>query len=380
MSRGTPRSWRAAALLVATILLVPVGPAAAAPAPAPPAGADSALDRLAEDVDEARHATEAAEQRYTAATGELTRRRELSAEAARQADEQRGRLADAEAEAARLVADQYRSGGLGTLARLFLSDGPEEFLDRQQRAASDSRGAAAVLHDLREARGRMALLAEQAAQAEKSASDAATAAQQALDRAKENAARTEQLLSGATAEQIGLLEQREAALADGAARQLLAGGALGPGGGASAAGRRAIDFALAQRGKPYLWGGTGPDAYDCSGLTSQAWQAAGVPIPRTSQQQWAGLRHVALRDLRPGDLVVYHGDASHVALYLGGGTVVHAPHTGTVVKLAPVAMLPILGAVRPDPDAGPEPAPSAPPAAAPSPFAQAPSPFAAPPS
>ncbi|MFD7729466.1 NlpC/P60 family protein [Kitasatospora phosalacinea] len=366
MSRGTPRSWRAAALLLATLLLVPVVPAAADPAPAPPAGADPGFDRLAQDVADARHAAEAAEQNYTAAAGELAHRRQLSADAARQAGEQRTRLDEAESEAARLVSEQYRSGGLGPLARLFLSDGPADFLDRRQDADSASRSAATVLRDLREARDRMAQLSERAAQAEKSASDAAEEAQRSLDRAKDGAARTEQLLAAATAEQLGQLEQRENALADGAAQQFLA---AGPGGGASAAGHRAIAFALAQRGKPYLWGGTGPDAYDCSGLTSQAWQAAGVPIPRTSQQQWAGLRHVALRDLRPGDLVIYHGDAGHVALYLGGGTVVHAPHTGTVVKLAPLAMLPVLGAVRPDPDAPPEAAPPVLPQPAPSPFA-----------
>ncbi|MFF4341701.1 NlpC/P60 family protein [Kitasatospora sp. NPDC001540] len=373
MSRGTPRSWRAAALLVATLLLAPVVPAAAEPAPAPPAGAEAGFDRLVGDVEEARHAAETAEQNYTAAAGELARRRQLSADAARQVGEQRARLDEAESEAARLVSEQYRSGGLGSLARLFLSDGPEDFLDRRQHAAADSRSAATVLRDLREARDRMARLAEQAARAERSASDAANEARRSLERAEDTAARTGQLLAAATAEQLGRLEQLENALADGAARQLLA---AGPGGGASAAGRRAVEFALAQRGKPYLWGGTGPDAYDCSGLTSQAWQAAGVPIPRTSQQQWAGLRHVALRDLRPGDLVIYHADAGHVALYLGGGTVVHAPHTGTVVKLAPLAMLPVLGAVRPDPDAPPE---AAPPEAAPPALPQpAPSPFAAP--
>ncbi|MFF2814459.1 NlpC/P60 family protein [Kitasatospora cineracea] len=367
MSRDTPRSWRAAALLVAALLFVPAVPATADPAPPPvgagedpgasgPAGADPALDRLARDVAAARHTAEAAEQQYTAAAGELAQRRKESADAARQADQQRGRLTEAETEAARLVAEQYRNGGLGSLARLFLADRPEDFLDRQQRAASDSRSAAAVLRDLREARNRMVLLSERAGQAEQSASAAADRAQRALEQARQGAARTEQVLAAATAEQLGRLDRWESALADGAARQL---SAAGPGGGASAAGRRAVDFALAQRGKPYLWGGTGPDAFDCSGLTSQAWRAAGVPIPRTSQQQWAGLRHVALRDLRPGDLVIYHGDAGHVALYLGGGAVVHAPHTGTVVKLAPVTMLPILGAVRPDPDAPPEPVPPA---------------------
>ncbi|ROR35276.1 C40 family peptidase [Kitasatospora cineracea] len=371
MSRGTPRSWRAAALLVAAFLFVPAVPAAAEPPPPPagagedpggsgPTGAGQELDRLARDVAAARHTAEAAEQQYTAAAGELAQRRKESADAARQADQQRGRLTEAETEAARLVAEQYRNGGLGSLARLFLADRPEDFLDRQQRAASDSRSAAAVLRDLREARNRMVLLSERAGQAEQSASAAADRAQRALEQARQGAARTEQVLAAATAEQLGRLDQWESALADGAARQLAAAAnAAGPGGGASAAGRRAVDFALAQRGKPYLWGGTGPDAFDCSGLTSQAWRAAGVPIPRTSQQQWAGLHHIALRDLRPGDLVIYHGDAGHVALYLGGGAVVHAPHTGTVVKLAPVTMLPILGAVRPDPDAPPEPAPPA---------------------
>lgn len=356
---------------MAAFLFVPAVPAAADPLPPPagvgeePAGAGAELDRLARDVAAARHAAEVAEQQYTAAAGELAQRREESAVAARQVDQQRGRLTEAETEAARLVAEQYRNGGLGSLARLFLADRPEDFLDRQQRAASDSRSAAAVLRDLREARNRMVLFSERAGQAEQSASAAADRARRALEQARQGAARTEQVLAAATAEQLGRLDQWENALADGAARQLAAAAnAAAPGGGASAAGRRAVEFALAQRGKPYLWGGTGPDAFDCSGLTSQAWRAAGVSIPRTSQQQWAGLRHVELRDLRPGDLVIYHGDAGHVALYLGGGAVVHAPHTGTVVKLAPVTMLPILGAVRPDPDAPPEPAPAVEPAPA----------------
>ncbi len=205
--------------------------------------------------------------------------------------------------------------------------------------------------ELRQARGRLVLAADRARQAEESAAGAAHEAQQAMDRAKTAAARTEQLLGTTSADQLDLLEQQETARADLAREQLLAAGAFGPGGSASEAGRRAIAFALAQQGKPYLWGGAGPDAFDCSGLTSQAWLAAGVALPRTSQEQWAELRRIPLRELRPGDLIIYHDDAGHVALYLGGGTVVHAPHTGTVVKLAPVTMLPILGAVRPDPGA-----------------------------
>ncbi|ARX86404.1 hypothetical protein SMD44_05875 [Streptomyces alboflavus] len=80
---------------------------------------------------------------------------------------------------------------------------------------------------------------------------------------------------------------------------------------------------------------------------------AGHGIPRTSQQQWARLPRVPLRDLRPGDLVVYFPRATHVALYLGRGKVVHAPRPGARVKVSPLAANPVLGAVRPDPRATP---------------------------
>lgn len=103
-----------------------------------------------------------------------------------------------------------------------------------------------------------------------------------------------------------------------------------------------------QIGKPYEWGAEGPDTYDCSGLTSEAWGSAGRAIPRTSQEQWARLPHVELSELRPGDLVVYFPEATHVAMYLGDGMVVQAPRPGATVKVSPIAANPILGAVRPD--------------------------------
>src|SRR5699024_11663565 len=70
---------------------------------------------------------------------------------------------------------------------------------------------------------------------------------------------------------------------------------------------------------PILWGAEGPTSYDCSGLTSQAWAAAGRPIPRTSQEQWRLLPHIAIKDMRPGDLIIYHADATHVGMYVGNG-------------------------------------------------------------
>jgi cell wall-associated NlpC family hydrolase len=121
----------------------------------------------------------------------------------------------------------------------------------------------------------------------------------------------------------------------------------------SAEGRRAVRYAVRQLGKPYEWAAEGPRAYDCSGLTSQAWAGAGTPIPRTSQEQWKRLERIPLDELRPGDLVVYFPKATHVALYLGDGMVVQAPRPGAKVKVSPIAANPVLGAVRPDPGGKP---------------------------
>lgn len=101
----------------------------------------------------------------------------------------------------------------------------------------------------------------------------------------------------------------------------------------SSRGATAIAFAKAQIGKPYRWGGTGPDAYDCSGLTGAAWKAAGVSLPRTSQQQYASGNKIPISQAQPGDLVFY-GSLTHVALYIGNGTVIHAPNSSVPVQYA----------------------------------------------
>lgn len=112
-------------------------------------------------------------------------------------------------------------------------------------------------------------------------------------------------------------------------------------------GAAVVAFARAQIGKPYVYGANGPRAYDCSGLTKAAWQAAGVGIPRTSQGQWAGLRHVPVSQAQPGDIVVYYGGASHVAIYVGGGMVIEAPHPGALIREVKINTNPVTGVVRP---------------------------------
>ena len=116
---------------------------------------------------------------------------------------------------------------------------------------------------------------------------------------------------------------------------------------ASGRGAAAVRFAMAQIGDAYVYGGTGPNGWDCSGLTSGAWRAAGVSIPRTSQAQLYGLPRVSPSSIRPGDLVVYYSGASHVGMYIGGGQVVHASRPGVPVGIAPMHSMPVVGVVRP---------------------------------
>jgi len=114
---------------------------------------------------------------------------------------------------------------------------------------------------------------------------------------------------------------------------------------------RAIAAAATRLGMPYTWGATGPGTFDCSGLTQWAFDQAGIAIPRTSRQQFAGLPLVAA-DLQPGDLLFYASGTApssihHVGLYVGDGLMIHAPRTGDVVRLAPIGRMPLFAAVRP---------------------------------
>ncbi|MEV0615954.1 C40 family peptidase [Nonomuraea sp. NPDC050404] len=121
----------------------------------------------------------------------------------------------------------------------------------------------------------------------------------------------------------------------------------GPASGNAAA---ALRFAYAQMGKPYVFGGTGPGGYDCSGLTQAAWRAAGLSLPRTTWQQWAwgASRKVDMDSLQAGDLIFSEG-LGHVGIYAGNGEVVHAPQTGDVVKVTKLSNYGrnVVGAIRP---------------------------------
>ncbi|MGH3094953.1 MAG: NlpC/P60 family protein [Streptosporangiales bacterium] len=115
----------------------------------------------------------------------------------------------------------------------------------------------------------------------------------------------------------------------------------------------AVQFAYAQLGKWYVWGADGPATYDCSGLTMRAWQQAGVYLPHWSVGQYYQTSRVSLSNLRKGDLVFYANNTSdpdtihHVAIYIGGGRMIEAPHTGAQVRISSIYRPGLIGAGRP---------------------------------
>ncbi|HET6165881.1 MAG TPA: C40 family peptidase [Marmoricola sp.] len=107
--------------------------------------------------------------------------------------------------------------------------------------------------------------------------------------------------------------------------------------GTSAGAKAAIDFARKQLGEPYVWGAAGPDSWDCSGLTMMAWRQGGISLPHYSAAQYQQTKHITAAQLKAGDLVFWGTSPNtihHVALYIGNGQIIQAPHTGDVVKVS----------------------------------------------
>jgi cell wall-associated NlpC family hydrolase len=109
----------------------------------------------------------------------------------------------------------------------------------------------------------------------------------------------------------------------------------------------AVNTARAQLGKPYVYAGSGPNVFDCSGLTMFAWAAAGVGLPHSAEMQYDSLPHVDINSLVPGDLVFYGSPIHHVGMFVGGGTMIEAPHTGAVVRYSSIYRPDFAGAARP---------------------------------
>ncbi|MEU9377529.1 NlpC/P60 family protein [Streptomyces sp. NPDC048255] len=318
------------------------------PAPAPAPGAKS-LEQVRKEIEELYRQAGTATDAYNLAASEAKAQSDKIVEIAKLVVAGQERIATLKNRAGAAARAQYRSGGLPPGAKLALSESPGKYLDGADRLRRGEKAASDMLSELDRTQ----------ADLEQYARDASTQWQKLEanrikqeDSKKEVEAKikaAEELENKLEAEEKARLIQLEQDAQYKAQKAWLSTGAMKDVNGlATDAGKTAVQYATAQIGKPYVWGAEGPGSFDCSGLTSQAWRAAGKGIPRTSQEQLRLLPKVALKDMRPGDLIIYFDDASHVGMYVGDGAMVHAPRPGRNVTMAGAGSMPIKAVVRPD--------------------------------
>ncbi|MGC9543186.1 C40 family peptidase [Streptomyces sp. UG1] len=337
-----------------TVLGAAPGAAFAAPSPSPTPSSPAAvsnkdLEVVREKLDKLYHDAAVATDEYNAAEEAAEKQSAEIVSLAKKIVKGQEKLAELKKRAGAAAAAQYRSGGLPDEAKLMLSDDPQTFLDGARRVLQGERATKGLLGELTRTQQDLEQYAKDASaqwQKLEAGRKAKATAQKKIEKQIKAAEQLESQLEKEERERLAELEEEAARKAQ---SEWLDSGILDDAKGeASEAGRKAVEYATKQLGKAYEWGAEGPRTYDCSGLTSQAWASAGQGIPRTSQEQWKQLRRIDIADMRPGDLIIYNDDASHVALYVGDGAIIHAPRPGRTVTVAGAGSMRILGVVRPD--------------------------------
>ncbi|WP_435058965.1 NlpC/P60 family protein [Streptomyces sp. bgisy060] len=331
-----------------TVLASPALTLQASASPLPPPAPKKSLEEVREEIETLYRQAAVATDAYNLAEERAKEQSAEIVELARMIVEGREKIAVLKAKAGAAARAQYRNGGLPEGAQLVLTNDPQLFLDNAGRLKAGAKATSDLLGEMTRTQAELDAYAKDASTNwTKLESDRVKQAQ-AKKEINEKIAAAEELEDQLEAEERERLRRLEEEARSRAQAAWLDTGVLdGAKTGATAEGKKAVAFATAQIGKPYVWGAEGPGSYDCSGLTQSAWSAAGRNIPRTSQEQWRLLPHVDVKDMRPGDLIVYYKDASHIGMYVGNGTIVHAPRPGRSVTLAGAGSMEILGVVRP---------------------------------
>lgn len=346
MASPRKRSTAVATGMLALALIVGTpGPASADPALDNPT---AALERLTDLSRKSEQTTEAMHNAQIDLDSKLAVQRDAEArhvQDMQRLDAARAEMARFQPAIDRLTAANYQGGRVNRLFAVMVSDSPQQLLDQMSTLSVLSADTAAQVREYKVA-GDEASAAEESSR--RSADDARTATEHARSISDE-LQRTQSDLQ----EQIAEVTAAFAALSS-SEKATLAGSVFPPGydpsivlqGLVPGSNASALQAALTQVGKPYVWGATGPDGYDCSGLMVWAYRQIGKMLPRSSQAQAASGTPVRKEDLQPGDLVLYYSDASHVGMYAGNGNIVHASTFGVPVKVAPLDAYPFYGARR----------------------------------
>jgi cell wall-associated NlpC family hydrolase len=275
---------------------------------------------------------------------------------------------------------QFQNRSLDTTARLFVTSDTEGFLSQISTVQKVSENQNSALQDYQQAEANLAALERSAAtdlaaigEREKQLKGLAATSDKKLDQAKQVLAK----LTAAQQKQLAEAEKKASAKANSEGRAATKAPAktnaksrvrtkppaktnaqsrpgtkssrdsTGSSATGSSKGAKALAYAKAQLGEPYVRNAAGPSSWDCSGLTMRAWGSVGVSLPHSSGQQYSRGRSIPKSDLQLGDLVFFYSGISHVGLYAGNGQVIHAPRPGKSVEYIKMSYMPYAGARRP---------------------------------
>lgn len=337
--RGGRRHRVTALVLVAFAASAWVAPTAGAlPRPTRPN-----LEQVRQRVDQLHDQAEAATEKYNGTKDKIAGLKlQVSAAQLKVTDQQKA-VQRARAELGKVAVEAYKAGDLATLS-LFFDDDPDKFLGTDGMVVSIGSRRAAAVETVRRQRQQLVAsmtgVQEQQQRLQQAMKELQTTRSQVLVKLAD-ATTTLNQLTQEERERLGQMRSgRERTSLEDLGITVPPSGRLGctdvpvvvPPGRAG----KVISYACAQIGDPYQWGADGPSRYDCSGLTMMAWRQAGVALPHNAAAQASEGTPVKRSQLQAGDLVFYHSPISHVAIYIGGGLMLHAPQTGDVVKIVPL--------------------------------------------
>lgn len=299
-----------------------------------PAQAEPDIDDVRVRVDRLYHEAEQAQERYNDAKLELAELNEelesLESDQGRQGDE----VAQVRADVRDSVIRQFQGETLGPAAELLNAD-EDAFLNELSTFATVSDLQEALLADYNDELKAYAIRRKETSERRDQVAELEAELKDEKETVDRKAAEAEALLDELEAEEREAILSRDSGLRTPSSV---------PAEGRAAA---AVDYLMAQVGDSYVWGATGPDAYDCSGLTMMAWAQAGVSLPHSSSAQFNSGPHIPESQLQPGDLVFYYSPISHVEMYIGNGLIAGAANPGAGVRVADLHSMPYVGAVRP---------------------------------
>ncbi|WP_053852996.1 C40 family peptidase [Streptomyces sp. NRRL B-24085] len=324
---------------------------------AAPADDKPSLEEVEKKVDDLYRQAESATDNYNAAKEKTAKQRKQVDTLLDDVAQRTQKLNEAREELGAFAAAQYRTGAAAPdTATFLLADTPQDYFDQTQlmgRLTSRQKGAvddyvteqSATMKKRQEASRSLQTLTETQsdlrtakATVQKKLADARELLSELTAQEKARLAAIEQQRQQEAARKAAELARQQAA-AQKAAQETAQETAApqdttstAPDSSYATKAAKALAFARAQIGKPYVWGATGPGSYDCSGLTQAAWKAAGVDLPRVTYDQVNAGTTVSLADAQPGDLVFFYDDISHVGLYIGNGMMIHAPKPGAYVR------------------------------------------------